>query len=376
MAEQDIDGDGNMVAGRDNHLSKVFITRPIQEVERGLAEVDQRVTSEYGSLAVSTDAVAEFDSEKLISSLVNIGIPARTALLIALHIFPFIQESVEREGGKFSTAHIRRAVSHSISGMAELGLSIKERQDMAAKYARNFGNPKHINMIVFENGETQPITYRYVVETFVPNVLRHVLGKSYRLSEVVSSRNIDHMSSEIIECIRRLGIYHIRYDTALMLAVDLATQLPHPWLIFASNRDDVMAHDAERTSKHLSILTADDCSQAEFWRSAYECFNHICSSILAYYGCPIGGGTHAPSNTLRNVTRLAAEGDHQNLALWELCEINQLEDDLAEIGVTIDQFHRRLKMLQKPIARSRIDKIELIKDELRSLSELSATLTR
>ncbi|WP_298463821.1 hypothetical protein [uncultured Erythrobacter sp.] len=376
MVDQDINGDGNVVAGRDNHFSKVFLNKPIREVELGLSEVDRRVQVKYGKLAVSTHAASEFESEKLISSLVNIGIPARTALSIALHIFPYIEESIERDGGAFSTAHVRRAVSHAITGMAELDLSIKERQELASKYARNFGNPKHINMIVFDDGETQPLTYKYVVETFIPLLIRKVLGRSYKLSEFVSSGNIDHMSSEIVECIRRLGIYHIRFDTMISLAEDLATQLPHPWLIFETNRSEVLSHDRERISSHLVILRSDNATESEFWRSAYECFNHICSSILAHYGCPIGGGTHAPSNTLRNVTRLAADGDHQNLALWELCDIHLLEDDLAEFDVAIDEFHKRLKMLQKPIARSRIDKVEYIKDELNWFSDLSGNLMK
>lgn len=376
MSEQKIEGSRNTVSGRDNNVThQYFNNSALDQVRDQFDRLNETVRGKLGRVAVTTNETVEFDSEKLFASLVNIGIPPRISIVIALNINPYIHEAIEAEGEQFSTAHIRKAVSYAILHMTELTLSRAQRQDLAAKYARNYGNPRHIHMVVLPDGATQPINYRYLIESFLPELVKKITGARVPLSGVVSRNNFEHMADEILEMVRRLGIYHVRYSTMFALAEDLATQLPHPWFPTSEYQERIVSHDKQRIQHHLSVVFSDSASDVEFWRSAYECFNHCCSLILANYCCPIGGGTHAPSNTLRNITRLRADGEHQNLALWDFCEISDLEEDLADRGMTPSRFHSELKGMQKSIDRMRPDKIEFVRNHLSALTDLAIALS-
>lgn len=375
MIDQKVSGSDNTVSGRDNNVTNHFFgASTSDQVRDQFDRLNEKVRKTLGRVTVTTNDTIDFDSEKLFASLVYIGIPPWVSLVIALNLFPYIEEAIEVEGEQFSTAHIRKAVSYAILHMTELSLSRSQRQELAAKYARNYGNPGHIHMVVLQDGVTQPINYRYLVETFLPELVRKLTGAKVTLSGVVSRNNFEHMANEIIETVRRLGIYHIRYETILALAEDLATQLPHPWFPIERNQKKVIEHDKQRVEHHLSIVFDDQSTDVEFWRSAYECFNHACSLILANYRCPIGGGTHAPSNTLRNITRLRADGEHQNLALWDFCDISDLEDDLIARGMDAVRFHSEIKGLQKSIDRMRPDKIAFVRSHLAALADLALAI--
>ena len=371
--EQNVNGENNTTIGRDSTINNIFISTPIEEIAKQFAAVNSQIAFRLGSVISSNSEEVDFDCEKLCTSLIGIGIPAKISLHISLNIGQFVFEAIDREPARFSTGHVRRAVTDAILYLPNIELGRNDRQMLAAKYARNYGNPRHINMIIFQDGRTQPISYKYLSESFLPMLAERIIGIGCDLSKFISSGNISYMTKEILECTRRLGIYHIRFETIVALSEDLATQLPHPWLVSDRNINNILNHDRNRILHHSGILMSEECNESEFWRSSYECFNHICSSILAKYGCPIGGGMHAPSNTLRNVTRLAAGGEHQNIALWEFCSIRDIEDDLASYGSSIERFHQILKGLQECINRQRFDRRVFVK---KSLTELLDVYTR
>jgi len=375
LTDQKVDGSGNNVVGRDNHsTANYFLSTAIEDVQAKFEALDKKVAEHLGQLATTTSDETEFGSEKLFVSLVDIGIPVSISLRVAINIFPYIQEAIEDDGVQFSTAHVRKAVSHAILHMAELELSRSQRQDLAAKYARNYGNPKHINMIVFADGRTEPITYKFLVDVFLPTMFRNLTGASSDDFTMISRNNFEHMAAEIIDSVRRLGIYHIKYKTIMCLAEDLATQLPHPWVAIDATYPELLEHDLLRRENHLKAVLDPETKDVVFWRSAYECFNHSCSLILSRYRCPVGGGTHAPANTLRNVTRLKAEGDHQNLALWDFCDISQLEEDLSEHGTSVNAMHSNIKSLQRDIDRMRPEKMEFVRSRMKEFSELALAI--
>lgn len=374
MCKLCVEGTNHTVAGGNILYQHFMPSEPIGAIQARFAELDSKVSDEFGKLVARNPAGhpnIDFSSERLFSSLAMIGIPAKVALNIVFNIFPYIEDTIVRDGPPFSTAHIRRAVSNAIQTMLGTGLERNQRQELASKYARNYGNPKHINMILLRDGQTQPLDYRYINDAFLPELFNHISGKRVNTAKVISNKNYSHMAGEIIDCVRRLGVYQIRYDTLLALAEDLAIQLPHPWIIYSGNREATIKHDIERSTYHLGVVLDERSNLAEFWRSAEECLDHTCSLLLAHYTCPIGGGTYAPANTLRNLTRLRASGDHQNLALWEYSPISDFDKDLVQIGENIDEFHAKLKGLQRAIANGREDKLEFIRLNLEAFFDVA-----
>lgn len=318
-----------------------------------------------------------YSSAKLFSSLVNIGIPPEHAYRLVLQMDQYISEEMKLEAATFSTAHIRRAVSNAILHSDAISLNRQDRRDLANRYARNYGNPSHATMVSFSNGDTTPLNYDFLEKNFIPDLAERLTGyrgsmlgsRSSSNEGAFARANIDHMSREILASVRRMGIYQVRYETLCAISEDLALQLPHPWFVNQTNQLTTLKHDLDRALGHLNNLRPSQQSSLQFWRLANECFNHLCSGILVCYGSVIGGGKDAAPNTLRNFTRLAAKGDRQNLALWNFCDISELEAHLDDIELLIDDFHLELKTTQKSMQRMRDS------DKLRTMRSLEKFLS-
>ncbi|WP_150524283.1 hypothetical protein [Roseibium sediminis] len=367
---QSVVGSNNKQAGRD--IVHNYGTLPANiDLSEVFSQIDNQIRMAVGD-PVSPTAGGKsvvYSSAKLFSSLVHIGISAEYAYRLVFNIGEYISEEMKLETNSFSTAHIRRSVSNAILHSDALKISRQERRDLANKYARNYGNPSHAIMVAFKGGDVTPLNYEFLEKTFIPDLAERLTGYrgavvSNRGGDVAFSRgNIDHMSREVLSSVRRMGIYEIRYETLCAISEDLALQLPHPWFVNPSNQLATLKHDLDRAVEHLQNLMPSQQTDLQFWRLANECFNHICSGILVCYSSVIGGGKDAAPNTLRNYTRLAANGERQNLALWNFCEIFELESHLDEICILIDDFHFEVKSTQEAIRRMRdADKLKVMRN--------------
>ena len=380
---QDVSGNNsNAIAG--NQINYSFVGPDLDLNER-FALIDSEIESLFGSPRSPTEEgmKVKFSSGKLFSSLIDIGIDAQISYLIAKGIKPYLEEELAKFENEFDTSHIRRAVGLAILHMEKISLSRTARRNLAGKYARTYGDPRNAIMVIFEgNQAAQPLNFRYLERTFLPDLTEKLVG--FQMDKQVDSRripvlpraSIDHMTNEILGSVRRMGIYQVRYETLWRIAEDLALQPPHPWFVNNSNKEQTIQHDMERAESHFKRLDIESNRDLIFWRSAGECLNHICSCILANYNCAIGGGKDAAPNTMRNFTRLACSETHSNLSLWDYCEINQLDDDLQSLGRTINDFHRDLIDVQKNITRMNAQSKMASKRSIRSFISLMKDITK
>lgn len=351
--------------GRDYVQNIGLILDPV-DLKKKFDNLDSRIINRIGNpVSPTADGIKiEYSSEKLFTSLIHVGLSPINAFNIIEGIGDHIAEEIEKDKTQFSTAHIRRAVSNAILDSSNLQLSRNERREQANKYARSYGNPMQMTMVVYDNGDSSPINYEYAIKKLIPNLITkytggrkifHFQSEESDAKGVLSINNLNHMAQELISSVKRLGVYQIRYQTLFAIGEELALQLPHPWIVSNESRFVTSQHDIERARYHLSCIVNEDQQGLRFWRVAIECFNHICSHILSSYGSVIGGGDNAAPNTLRNFTRLAVSGENQNIALWDFCEISELDSDIMEFGWTIKDLHIDIKNLQRIFQRMRED---------------------
>lgn len=245
-----------------------------------LDNIDSLVTKNYGVLISPTreDDNIFFSSRRLISSLSSIGITLDVAFIIIEHL-PKSLGDILSDSTNFSTNHVRMAVSKSIASLRpdeilrtdvfqkHLGISKSSEKEMTAtvremisgwakRYARRYGNPSQITQILQENGEAVRLDYNFLKTELIPHVLRRVLGNDFSISSstIVNKSIVSDMSRSTLEEFRRLGLYTIRYRTALWLAEDLAVHPPHPWIVSENTRDETIKYDLDRANANIKGL--------------------------------------------------------------------------------------------------------------------------
>lgn len=343
---------------------------PFLSAMEKLQEIDVEVKRRFGSLENPTrsDGKSEFSSGRLISSLSTLGIP----LEISFNILGKLPNELEKQisnSPKLSTGHIRSAVAQLISELrpvdirsteiyqirAELSKqsdgevdtadppSIDEiKFDWASRYARRYGNPNQIMQILELDGKSHRLDYNFLKNELLPHVLRRILGEGFSIapSEIVNPSVVSEMARSTLEEFRRLGLYTIRYRTALWLAEDIAIHPPHPWVVSQETRSSTIRYDFDRANANLGGLKdAANSNVFEIRHRFSEVIHHLCSAILATYNGFLGQKYTSSLYILRNWLSL----EHENFTLWRTCELRFIESDLLAVGISLQDFSSLLK---------------------------------
>ena len=276
-----------------------------------------------------------FDSEKMLRSLMQTGIPLKIAISVLENVEKEITLLVENEMEKeIKTTHIRKIVFDILYGLNTSEHSVKKIQKWGNSYARKYGNPDVITKVIMADYSEKPITYKFLKDKLIP----HIVEKCYRVSvdelrsmSSLNSENITEMAEEIMEKVKFLNLYAIDYGTLFRLAYNLAAQPPHPWV--ASTETELlvrnMKYNLEKASNHYLLLTGKymnlmskdihlyNVSVSNMIRHAIiECIDHISSAILTHYRLFIGPGQLKPLNNMYRYLKLSKE-DGGNILLWE-----------------------------------------------------------
>ncbi len=340
-------------------------------VVKKLDEVDSDVNRAFGKLSTPTRASGstDFSSRRLVASLTSLGIPPEVAFRL-LDKLPRALANFVNEHEEMSTSHIRSAVAQLISELslddvAETdvfrlreevnrlegssqgtgALSLEEiKFDWASRYARRYGNPSQILQVLEEDGQARKLDYAFIKGELIPHVLRRVLGDDFRIEEgvIVNPSIVSEMARTTLEEFRRLGLYSIRYRTALWLTEDIALHPPHPWVISAATRERTISYDFERARANLLGLVDDeDAPDFSLKHRFSEVVHHYCSAILGTYSGFLGHKHTSSLSILRHW--LSIQDD--NPVLWKRCELHLIESDLSACKISRQELNVLLKRI-------------------------------
>lgn len=340
-------------------------------------KLDEAVQIEFGDLHSQTQkADTEFSSRKLFSSLSMIDIPPEVALYIVLQLPEALRKSISDD--RFDTGDIRLAVSHVISEMPILAFGdvskviasgkkkkditkLKEKDpvalndiwerkktDWAKRYCRRFGDPNQPIKIIYLDGSDKPLNYKFLKKVLVPKLLDRLLDADFRNAnnKLVTAGAINEMAEHLLKEFRRLGLYSLRFKTALLLAEELAIQPPHPWLVTPETRSSTILYDMERAEAHLNKLKSSVGDlDPDDWHRITEMVHHSCSAILGIYSGFMGHRYLHCLHILLQWLRI----QERNIALWNFCELRFIDTDLIEIKSSKNDLYNFLQSIDVKI---------------------------
>jgi hypothetical protein len=315
-----------------------------------------------------------FSSEHLVVSLAKSGIPIPVALdvLEALerHLVPLLAQV-----GTPTTGHLRRAVLEAIYALSDpYGHSNVEH--WADVYARRWGNPYERVVVLERDGTSTTLDFTFLLERLLPHLIRNVVQVPYeqlREAEIISKSAARHMADEILDHVKSMNLYGIRYKTLYNLAYDLAVQPPHPWFVTSDTRLQTVTYDLQRAKHHdaaLDQLLAHP-DKGPCRHALREAIHHACSAILASYRAFLGASLLGSLAQLIDALALSVESGHP--LIWEVSAIRQIEGDLRALGHSKDDFLENLVRLQHNQSVSDA-KLEVVVRQTHRLVALSSQL--
>lgn len=349
--------------GRDDNSSQVNINILANDInsdllsEKAIRSIDQiikktdRVVSEYFSCEISKNENTKtiFSTEKIFSSLGKIGIPVKVSIEIIENFSLKILEKKD-EVEILSTNIIRKTIADSIYSVNENYYTLKEIENWGDKYVRRYGDPNQQLEIIFEGGETKKLSSSFLRDELLKEVFERIDANIKFTSDELSFSSAQkiHMGNEIKESLLSLNLYRIHHYSLLILAEELATQPPHPWFIKKNNKDYVLEYNYKKYLKHAQIIETFYINNKKGYGLQLhieEYIYHACATILSYYNLHIGCGIHAPLYNLKIYTKKIINNELD--LLFAYTDIKNLNNDIQKHGLTIDEFYKKVKNLNR-----------------------------
>ena len=334
-----------------------------------LGRYDERVNNTIPHSLISKtedNTPTPFSSERLLVSLVMLGIPLPEALSVMDNVEELLKKHVKKHPSEFVTTwHLRKLVFDSLNLLDPKEHDRSEIEKWGSAYARRFGNPDNRISIVLDNGESEYLTFYYLVEQFIPTLISEIMNLpiDHIKSELISNKDIQRIANELISIVQFMHIYEINYETLYRMARDIAVNPPHPWMVNKGFDSELIKYDINRATEHSKgmIQLLDDNDLPNCRHKCIECLDHSSSALLAYYGLFMGT---KPFFNLFRILNLV----EKNPLLWKNLMIRQLEGDFASIGKSLMDFQILLGKAKRLHGAYKRDKLEQLVNRVEEIN--------
>lgn len=349
---QQVDGSNNIQAGRDVTISITDRESLREHFTDRLERIDQRINALCPSgfrSPTAENALQRFQSDKLIISMARSGIPIQVGLDVAERLEGHLRLVMPTEG-QSTTGHVRQAVMDCIYSLGST-YSKGEIQAWADIYARRYGNPTERLTVLHRDNTSEDLNFSFLQSQLIPHLVEKILqGATYehlQRAEVITKSAAKRMAEDILDHVKSLNVYSIRYKTLFNIAYDLALQPPHPWFVDVDTKAHTVAYDIERATFHDLLLDGllGGGNSLQCRHSIRESVHHSCSAILAHYGAFLGAHHMGSLGALTHA--LATAASDGNELLWKGSTIQQIEGDLRAIGSSRERLIRDLNRVGK-----------------------------
>ena len=297
-----------------------------------------------------------FSGEKLVTSLVALGMPVRIAIQIMEGVYQQLMAAAP-ERLEVYTRDLRRFVFKAIQGLVGQGVGDTAVDEWLTGYARRYGTPS-ARLMVVRGDERFPLDYSFLMGTLTPDLIRCITGVELAdvSTELITRGTVRAMASTMLEAVNGMQLHAVTYETLLDLASDIALRPPHPWLVQSAGLSEVVSYDLERATQLVDQAKTLDAEEdyAELRYAVTEGIHHSVSAILGYYGAFLGAGKLAPIHQLHTHLRRDFK-----LLSWDYCRISDLPRDLEEIGERRHHFQKDMNWIVKRINNITRPKLEV-----------------
>jgi len=336
--------------------------------------------------AEGSNDLESFNSEKLTTSLIELGIPLRISISVLRSVANIIINFEYNAKNSLSTRDLRTIVSKSIRGLSVYGVDINSVKKWRNNYAMRYGNPDSRLMIIKDNGEECVLDYELIIDVFIPKLLKETVN----YDESIDEKNIDrkngeknkfvshsvqkNMAEELFGVLNTMNLYTLNFQTAYNIFHSLAIEPPHPWIITESSKDRTLNYDLERSKFWINTLNDinDQIPESGLIHSIHESIHHTCSYILGYYNCFLGCGELAPLIQIRKHL------DQDSINPFPNSNIVKLKADVEKSDLSYFDLLRNISRITKNIKNIKVRNSHLQKwiDELNVLYDFAINLKR
>lgn len=359
----------------------------INQFEMKDTEINQQLPQNV--LINKTQGKEQFNSSKIISSLMKIGIPFPATVEIVEKTISEVEYWIvqnKMQKTQLTTKIIRQIVSSVIQELDASKWSRIDIENWNAKYVRRYGHNNRIIQIYdippeISNEPVVNISFDFIRKNLLSDIIR-TLFPDVDVTKEISSKNRCEMADEIIAFINNCDLYMINYKLLKDMISEIATQLPHPWFISKDKRLINVEHDKLSVQENLQ-LAYDHYEKNEPLPSSIivELLHHASSMVLEKYfsflGCydltafyrlvdivtklvpqPLNGEKNVVSN------KNDADGDIIE-SEWDLVisdyAFKSFFDDCTMAGVDLLIFREKIKHIANLLQEKNSNKLEFTK---------------
>lgn len=316
----------------------------------------------------------QFKSEKIMRSLIMIGIPFPAVSEITRKTIDEVLDLIASNefSGELDTKKIRLKVLEAIRSLEGTKWPMDKVGNWCTKYIRRYGHNNRIIQICnipeeLNNSKSiNDANYKFIKEVFIPDLFQSICP-SLDIGFIPSSQKTS-IAEEIIAFINGCDLYIIDYNILKRMIQEIATKPPHPWIINSQQRQDIIEYDRSAVKSNLSEIAKHENNNTDIPHAVFvELLHHTSAMILDRYfnflGCE-----DLDSFTLLSQYFKKMIDTRFDFVNWDLMldnrEIKSLVDDFALHGISISDYYEKLCAINPKSAKMSNEKyyITLIKD--------------
>lgn len=357
----------------NNSYSDRKVFQNIQESLKEISDIfeaeDKRINEllPHQVLINKTGQHEQYRTEKIIRSLLNLGIPLVPTYEIAHATIKKLYErlnAVPALETYLSTKDVRKIVSLSIQECSTTKYSMSDLESWSNKYARRYGHNNHNVEIYWDRSDKViDVSYEYIANEFLDDIIHEITHGNGIKSEISTSYRRD-MATEILDFINHCDLYRIRYSLLKDMIIEIATQPPHPWMIYDSIRSDILKYDYDALDNNISTINQAIETNGEIsipQSAELEILHHASALILGMHNYFFGCYDLTAFYQLKEVIRTLQDSVSWNDAI-KRSKISGLLADISFSGIEINRLVDLIDRLAINLRKKRLDSIEFACD--------------
>lgn len=247
-----------------------------------LASLDDKIHSHYGRKIYSSkyNCKEEFSSEKIVSSLLKIGIPYKLALQVTEVAVEHLisSEFKQMHFGDIKTEYVRNSVYSAICNLPFEDEKQFDKNEWAGKYARRYGHNDLQLVICNINGEDKNISHTLISDVIIRDMFCRATGND-ECYLAFSRTEIDDIATSILDFLKECDVYALEYECLINILIEMAGREPHPYVVLAGSRERILKYHKDKLEKHLRNLADKKAEHITILEALY----HASSLLISMY---------------------------------------------------------------------------------------------
>lgn len=290
-----------------NQSREKYLEQLIENQTNFLTSLDDKMYSNYGRKIYSSkyNCKEEFSSEKIVSSLLKIGIPYRMALQVTEAAVDYLisPEFKRKHFGDIKTEYIRNSVYFAICNLPCDDEKQFDKNEWAGKYARRYGHNDLQLVICDVNGVDINISHTFISDTIIKDMFYRVTG-SNDCYMAFPRTEIDDIATSILDFLKECDVYALQYECLINILMEIASREPHPYIVTMESRERVLIYHNNKLEKHLKKLLDKEAEYITILETLY----HSSALLISMYTNVIGYLETSPITILnQSISRMGSD---------------------------------------------------------------------